>query len=96
MQISVSTNQITAPAAPANMGGGAGLVVVDGAENIDSVSFAPVDAVSISDAARKASEQPSTANPSQTDDPPKIPPQKQQSAPGKVIVQGDRMMMYRM
>lgn len=68
MQISVSTNQITAPAAPANMGGGAGLVVVDGAENIDSVSFAPVDAVSISDAARKASEQPPAANPSQTDE----------------------------
>ena len=68
MQISVSTNQITAPAAPANMGGGAGLVVVDGAENIDSVSFAPVDAVSISDAARKASEQPPADTPSQTDE----------------------------
>lgn len=68
MQISVSTNQITAPAAPANMGGGAGLVVVDGAENIDSVPFAPVDAVSISDAARKASEQPPAANPSQADE----------------------------
>lgn len=67
MQISVSTNQITAPAAPANMGGGAGLVVVDGAENMDSVSFAPVDAVSISDAARKASEQPPADNSSQTD-----------------------------
>ena len=56
MQISVSTNQITAPAAPANMGGGAGLV--EDAENTGSVAFAPVDAVSISEAGRRASEQP--------------------------------------
>lgn len=58
MQISVSINQITAPAAPANIAGGAGAVVVDDAETNDSVVFAPVDAVSISEAGRRASEQP--------------------------------------
>jgi len=58
MQISVITNQITAPAAAANIVGGSGRAVVDGAENNDSVSFAPVEEVSISEAGRKASEQP--------------------------------------
>lgn len=58
MQISVNTNQITAPAAPTNIVGGAGVMAVDDAENAASVAFAPVDAVSISEAGRRASEQP--------------------------------------
>jgi hypothetical protein len=58
MQISVNSNQITAPAAPANIAGGVGVVAVDEAENADSVAFAPIDAVSISEAGRRASEQP--------------------------------------
>lgn len=58
MQISVNSNQITAPAAPANIAGGVGVVAVDEAENADSIAFAPIDAVSISEAGRRASEQP--------------------------------------
>lgn len=57
MQISVNVNQITAPAAPVHVAGG-GAVVVEDAETNDSVAFAPVDPVSISEAGRRASEQP--------------------------------------
>lgn len=57
MQIAINTNQITAPAAPANIVGGAGVSAVDGAENTDSVAFAPVEEVSISEAGRRISEQ---------------------------------------
>lgn len=57
MQIAINNNVVTASTAPANIAGG--VSVVDGAETNDSVSFAPVDEVSISEAGRKAGEQPS-------------------------------------
>jgi len=62
MQISFNTNPIAPQATAASIVAGSGRGVessIAAAETVDSVVFAPVEAVSISDAARRASQQPS-------------------------------------
>lgn len=69
MQIAINNNQTSASAVSVNITTGSAVSGVDGAENNDSVAFAPVEEVSISDAGRRASKRDSVSpQTTQTDD----------------------------